>query len=231
MKLTVSIDSLYKDWFRYLDTLLSTQQISHTLFTFNHHVLFHIPDLIERLGCLRAYSARSLERKIGSYKRAIRSNNAAGINGGNHLEKESIFAFIESEEVIALQKDNTKDKSHSFRYHPSYSYDTSNKNLPQLWSPIYNTLSFETLQSLNTYLFGTDATHADLYQAMWNYYGILTSQRNPSFTNHHLCQSFECSPRLWMDSYVYTSTAYKQHDTKATRGNEYCMFDRHQPRE
>ncbi|KAI8883669.1 hypothetical protein K501DRAFT_184064, partial [Backusella circina FSU 941] len=58
------IESLIKHWFTYFDQLVTDKRISKTIFTFNHHVLCHIPYLIRKLGPLRAFSARSLERKV-----------------------------------------------------------------------------------------------------------------------------------------------------------------------
>ncbi|KAI8876095.1 hypothetical protein K501DRAFT_232612, partial [Backusella circina FSU 941] len=88
------IESLIKHWFTYLDQLVTDKRISKTIFTFNHHVRCHIPYLIRKLGPLRAFSARSLERKVGTAKRSVRSTKNAGINAGNILEKEEIFNFL-----------------------------------------------------------------------------------------------------------------------------------------
>ncbi|OAD79321.1 hypothetical protein PHYBLDRAFT_162397 [Phycomyces blakesleeanus NRRL 1555(-)] len=70
-------------WNAYLEASLAKGEVQLKLFTINQHLLQHYPAMIEAYGPPRAYSARSVERAIGEYSRAIKSNSAIGINAGN----------------------------------------------------------------------------------------------------------------------------------------------------
>ncbi|OAD71516.1 hypothetical protein PHYBLDRAFT_187581 [Phycomyces blakesleeanus NRRL 1555(-)] len=70
-------------WNAYLEASLAKGEVQLKVFTINQHLLQHYPAMIEAYGPPRAYSARSVERAIGEYSRAIKSNSAIGINAGN----------------------------------------------------------------------------------------------------------------------------------------------------
>ncbi|OAD79998.1 hypothetical protein PHYBLDRAFT_185018 [Phycomyces blakesleeanus NRRL 1555(-)] len=70
-------------WNAYLEASLAKEEVQLKVFTINQHLLQHYPAMIEAYGPPRAYSARSVERAIGEYSRAIKSNSAIGINAGN----------------------------------------------------------------------------------------------------------------------------------------------------
>ncbi|OAD74956.1 hypothetical protein PHYBLDRAFT_186588 [Phycomyces blakesleeanus NRRL 1555(-)] len=70
-------------WNAYLEASLAKGEVQLKVFTINQHLLQHYPAMIEAYGPPRAYSARSVERTIGEYSRAIKSNSAIGINAGN----------------------------------------------------------------------------------------------------------------------------------------------------
>jgi hypothetical protein len=144
--------SLYKDWFDYLDKLISTKCISKTMYTFNLHALNHIPHMIEMLGPPRCFSARTLERKIGYMKRSVRSTKSAGKNASNVLEQEQVFSFLHLAGIGGLEKPYqkmTKSKKPTFRYHPkcikgNLDYEAT-KMYPQQWSPLPPDVSFKDL--------------------------------------------------------------------------------------
>ncbi|OAD75356.1 hypothetical protein PHYBLDRAFT_186379 [Phycomyces blakesleeanus NRRL 1555(-)] len=68
---------------RVCDQAAPKGEVQLKVFTINQHLLQHYPAMIEAYGPPRAYSARSVERAIGKYSRAIKSNSAIGINAGN----------------------------------------------------------------------------------------------------------------------------------------------------
>ncbi|OAD80095.1 hypothetical protein PHYBLDRAFT_163142 [Phycomyces blakesleeanus NRRL 1555(-)] len=70
-------------WNMYLESLLTSGKIKINIFTINQHLLQHYPLMIDAYGPPRAYSARSMERAIGEYSRAIKSNSAINVNTGN----------------------------------------------------------------------------------------------------------------------------------------------------
>jgi hypothetical protein len=223
--------SLYKEWFDYLQKLLDKKLISKTLFTFNHHVLNHVPYLIEQLGCLRAFSARPLERKIGYIKRAVKSTKSAGINASNILEQEQIFSFLKMAGVMDFEEPyNTKRKNakQTFRYHPKYDPNAANtdkfKQYPQQWCPFAQDLYFHDIhinpeKKLEKY----GVTYSQLHVAMNDYLARLKGDPTAVFSQVHTNQIIQISERLWSDSMVYAGEAYKK-TQKNTRNDCYCYF-------
>ncbi|OAD78082.1 hypothetical protein PHYBLDRAFT_68415 [Phycomyces blakesleeanus NRRL 1555(-)] len=67
----------------YLKFLLTSGKIKINIFTINQHLLQHYPLIIDAYGPPHTYSARSMERAIGEYSRAIKSNSAINVNTGN----------------------------------------------------------------------------------------------------------------------------------------------------
>ncbi|OAD71608.1 hypothetical protein PHYBLDRAFT_70060 [Phycomyces blakesleeanus NRRL 1555(-)] len=70
-------------WNMYLEDLYWNDKIEIMVFTINQHLLQHYPVMISAFGPPCAYSTRSMERAIGKYSRAIKSNSAIGVNAGN----------------------------------------------------------------------------------------------------------------------------------------------------
>lgn len=220
-------------WFSYLDTLLDEDAISRTLFTFNHHVLSHLPHLIKVLGSLRAVSARSLERKIGVVKRVVKSTNKAGVNAGNELEQEDIFTFLEFAGAIdflePFQK-RTKDIAETFRYHPAADFNLPDydekKKLPQQWIPFLPSVPLvELLSSPAEVIPGTKVTFKELTTAMLTFHKRLIGNAAAAFSQHHLIQAVEFSERLWCDSIVYSTESYKDKRANSTRKDCYCFLN------
>ncbi|OAD66231.1 hypothetical protein PHYBLDRAFT_152803 [Phycomyces blakesleeanus NRRL 1555(-)] len=71
-----SIKSKLEIWNMYLESLLTSGKIKINIFTINQHLLQHYPLMIDAYGPPRAYSARSVERAIGEYSRAIKKAGA-----------------------------------------------------------------------------------------------------------------------------------------------------------
>ncbi|OAD68696.1 hypothetical protein PHYBLDRAFT_188654 [Phycomyces blakesleeanus NRRL 1555(-)] len=64
-------------WNAYLEVSLAKGEVQLKVFTINQHLLQHYPAMIEAYGPPRAYSARSVERAIGEYSRAIKTTVTA----------------------------------------------------------------------------------------------------------------------------------------------------------
>ncbi|OAD69485.1 hypothetical protein PHYBLDRAFT_188264 [Phycomyces blakesleeanus NRRL 1555(-)] len=64
-------------WNAYLEASLAKGEVQLKVFTINQHLLQHYPAMIEAYGPPRAYSARSVERAIGEYSRAIKTTVTA----------------------------------------------------------------------------------------------------------------------------------------------------------
>lgn len=220
-------------WFGYLDTLLDDDAISRTLFTFNHHALSHLPHLIKVLRSIRAVSARGLERKIGVVKRVVRSTNKAGVNAGNELDQEDVFTFLEFAGAIDFLEPfqrKTRDIADTFRYHPaahpSLPDFEEKKKLPQQWVPFLpSVLLSELLSSPAEVIQNTKVTFKELTTAMLTYLIRLTGNSAAAFSDFHKNQTVEFSERLWCDSIVYSTEAYKDKKANATRKDCYCFLN------
>ncbi|OAD73945.1 hypothetical protein PHYBLDRAFT_168367 [Phycomyces blakesleeanus NRRL 1555(-)] len=64
-------------WNAYLEASLAKGEVQLKVFTINQHLLQHYSAMIEAYGPPRAYSARSVERAIGEYSRAIKTTVTA----------------------------------------------------------------------------------------------------------------------------------------------------------
>ncbi|OAD71745.1 hypothetical protein PHYBLDRAFT_170406 [Phycomyces blakesleeanus NRRL 1555(-)] len=71
------------EWNVYLETLLAEDKVDLKVFTINQHLLQHYLDMTEAFGLPRSYSARLVEKAIGKYSNAIKSNSATRTNAGN----------------------------------------------------------------------------------------------------------------------------------------------------
>ncbi|OAD66944.1 hypothetical protein PHYBLDRAFT_151882 [Phycomyces blakesleeanus NRRL 1555(-)] len=71
-----SIKSKLEIWNMYLESLLTSGKIKINIFTINQHLLQHYPLTIDAYGPPHAYSARSVERAISEYSRAIKNSTA-----------------------------------------------------------------------------------------------------------------------------------------------------------
>jgi hypothetical protein len=187
--------------------------------------------LLRQLGSFRAASARILERRIGTVKRATRSTKCAGINAGNYLEQDQIFSFLKLAGIIDFEKpfESTKDISKTFRYHPKCVEGSLNldelKKLPQQWIPFIDTIKFKDLRAnpgtkMNKY----NVTYGEIKKAMLDYLGRLNGTFRPKFVAWHKDQFIELSERMWCDSMVYACSAYKEVDSEGFKRDGICYF-------
>ncbi|KAF7732320.1 hypothetical protein EC973_005216 [Apophysomyces ossiformis] len=91
----VAMERDMRIWHQYLLGLVEDNVLKVSAFTPNQHYLSHIPDIIRKIGLLRYFSARPLERVIGVYSRLISSTVAAGSNAGNIMVKLAMSRSIE----------------------------------------------------------------------------------------------------------------------------------------
>jgi hypothetical protein len=195
-------------------------------------VLWHIPYLISKLGNLRALSARSLERKIGTAKRSVKSTKHAGVNAGNILEKEEIFGFLSMAEIIDFSAplgSGNPNIENTFRYHPSCIEGDINyneyKNRPQQWNPFPKSVIFsDILEQPNKRMEKLNISNGEYKKAILDYLGYITGSLSPRFSHYHKHQQVDFSERLWSDSMVYCCTSYKEKCDNKTRRDDHCYF-------
>ncbi|KAI8639509.1 hypothetical protein BD408DRAFT_349757 [Parasitella parasitica] len=124
--------SHFKRWHTYLSKQVDEHNVSRSVFRPVMRYLTHIPLVVRRLGPLRAYSTRSMERSIGVFSKLIKSKRDGGKNASNLIERLAVHNFV----------DHTLDIDKSLKIiKPRACSDKSFKNLPndpngpQLWEP------------------------------------------------------------------------------------------------
>ncbi|SAM06222.1 hypothetical protein [Absidia glauca] len=82
-------------WNDFIELMQQNLIVGRNFVTPNHHYLSHVTEAIRQLGPMYSYSARSMERSIGTLKRLIRSKQDSGINGINVMLDLSALAYVE----------------------------------------------------------------------------------------------------------------------------------------
>jgi hypothetical protein len=192
---------------------IKAKRIHSGVFKPVQHYLSHIVYMIKQQGVLRAYSARSMERSIGKYKKLIKSKVDAGANAGNILERLITRNHINSQTWdVHTELDLITPRKYSestFRNNPSG--DASD---PQLWAPFSN-ISVDTLPfgvSTQTFL-----------KALLHYYRR-TEANGVNIAEIDSLNSISIAGRAWAYGNVYTSTMYKSHINEYRRGNNYVLI-------
>jgi hypothetical protein len=169
--------------------------------------------MIKQQGVLRSYSARSMERSIGRYKKLIKSKVDAGANAGNILQRITTRSHINSQAWdVETELGLIKPRSYSentFKNNPS-----GNADDPQLWAPFFE-------RSIDSLPFGISAR--DFSKALVKYYRR-TEQNGANITGIGSLDSLSIAGRAWAYNKVYTSSLYKSHINEFRRGNNYVMI-------
>ncbi|SAM02425.1 hypothetical protein [Absidia glauca] len=82
-------------WNDFIELMQQNLIVGRNFVTPNHHYLSHVTEAIRQLGPMYSYSARSMERSIGTLKRLIRSKQDSGINGINVMLDLSALAYVD----------------------------------------------------------------------------------------------------------------------------------------
>ncbi|KAF7728886.1 hypothetical protein EC973_005281 [Apophysomyces ossiformis] len=113
------IESNINTWHHFLDRLTkgADKVLDISVFTPVQHYLSHIADIIRRLGPLRYFSARSLERTIGLYSRLFSSGSHPGQNAAAIMNKLAMTRHLRiepeganSEEFLSGTDQNLDDE-------------------------------------------------------------------------------------------------------------------------
>ncbi len=177
------------------------------------HYLSHIVYMIKQQGVLRAYSARSMERSIGKYKKLIKSKVNAGANAGNILERLTTRNHINSQSwSVQTELDLLTPRSYaenSYKNNPS-----GEAGDPQLWEPFQDCLVTSLPAGVDCRFF---------LKALLKYYRR-TEVNGASIVGIDSFDSIYIAGRAWAYNNVYTSTLYKNYISERRRGNNYIMF-------
>ncbi|KAI7895629.1 uncharacterized protein EV154DRAFT_494228 [Mucor mucedo] len=179
--------------------------------------------MIRRMGPLRCYSAKSLERSIGTYKKRIRSSLHPGINAGNIMETKEIFKFFNASGIFDFSALTASPDSNekNFEQHPQ------DATYPQLWSPFDDSFT-----KVGVLLQGSsDVLICGLYctipwcRALMGCMTRLTGMRQRVVLPFHQQQHLRISTRLFHENQVYISELYKKKNRSCSRGGEFVMFE------
>lgn len=178
------------DWSSYLYKLREAELINNLFFTVNHHYLHHIPDIIRMLGPLRMYSARSMERTIGEYKRKIKSSTNPGADAANILKAhaqsrhEHTVASSKRRKQIVTPIDEGDEDS------PEYYGRMRTGNMLSSWPIVENITGFKIKERMEVFL-RTLETSANKIKVIDNL-------------------EFRFNARVWIDGTIYSSKLNKR---------------------
>lgn len=195
----------------------------------NAHYLGHIPYMIRAQGPLAAYSARSMERAIGRYKRLITARTNVGVNAGNIIDRLAISKAIKTSASGAHGEDDDADQDNADldvhinlltprRYDAGTYVNLRNDDGKgsQLWYPVLHTTITAIPSSLNI-------DKVKFVKAIQNFY----SRQYSSDLLQGLVLDDELdivvSGSAWAYNYTYRSEYYRHITGANSRGSHYVM--------
>ncbi|KAI8969555.1 hypothetical protein BDB01DRAFT_732242 [Pilobolus umbonatus] len=191
------MENCFAHWHNYLREEIKANKISVAVFRPNNHYLAHIGMITRRNGCMRVYSARSMERTIGRYSRLIKSTVFSGKNAGNIVERLATRSIVNFSMDINSLLDMLSSSS-------QYNLDH------QLWSPFSsaNLASDTHIESVPI---------ATIIKELKKYYS-----RSSSSSLHS--NTINISARALLNSRVYSSCMYRRIRREYRRGNHHVLF-------
>ncbi|KAG2193041.1 hypothetical protein INT47_009291 [Mucor saturninus] len=171
--------------------------------------------ITRKAGCMRSYSARSMERTIGKYSKLIKSKVHAGTNAGNMVERLSIRGYVNlALDTVSLLESITPIKTSLYDFIELPPTAIHNQN-HQLWSPFITitTTSSNLVESvpINTFL-----------RELKIYYGRSTRSLFASITIHNL--TIKMAARALLFSNIITSRIHRRIRAEHRRGNHFVLF-------
>ena len=167
--------------------------------------------MIKKLGPLRAYSTRSMERSIGFFSKRINSKVKPGQHASNLVERIAVQSFVEMTVDVQEQLQTIQTRPYS---NDSYINNPNDTSGAQLWEP-FRVVDLNQEAGIE----GVEAVVLEI--ALKRYYTRLTGE------SVSVIASSECtiSARLWEQSTVYSSCMYRRIKKETSRGNHYIKFN------
>lgn len=205
-------NSNLETWYTFIDGCIQDNKLVNTAYTCNMHTMSHIPRMVKKMGPLRAYSCRPMERMIGKMKRLTNARMATGINSGNILERLALFQYLEDTGIVSLESSQQRPayKDDSFAYHPS-----GQKEAPQLWDISKNAIDIrQTTNKVQGIPVAVFVEALKSYKKRLNLEGTTIAQ-----------EMVFPAKRLWADNQVICSSIYTSSNKNIKRSTEYVMFE------
>lgn len=189
---------------------IKAERLSVAVFKPNNHYLAHIAYITGQNGCMRVFSARSMERTIGRYSKLIKSKVFSGKNAGNVIERLATRSTVNFSLDICSLLDVVEPNRTSLDDCWELPETSPHNKNHQLWSPFSsaNLASDAFIESLPAQL---------IKKELSRYY---------SRTNSCSLQNMDIdiSVRALLKSHVYGSCMYRRVRNEYRRGNHYIMF-------
>lgn len=209
----------FRNWHDYLKEEISNQRLSKSVFRPVNHYLHHVPYVIRKLGPMRSYSTRPLERTIGKYSKLIKSRVESGVNASNQIERLSVRGYINTamdlnEELDVIQTRPCRESD----FIDSPSEDAGSH---QLWAPFIENLDLQSDSNDNFARFGVPVSNSAILNALTRYYARSSSGSTIEIDD----ATITVAGRAWIHSTTYSSVFNKKVINEYRRGNNYIMFE------
>lgn len=197
----------FNKWHTFLNTEIRQKRINARVFTANNHYLMHLPFLVEKMGPLKCYSCRPMERTIKKFTNLIKSTHQIGANASNVLRHQANYSKMAVRRLEATQFPESMDRPDTYRSHSSG---------VQIWSPF-------VAQSL----FGPDeeeicfgVQRSKVIDALISYYDRKDGHAVEALTSSRI----EIAGRAWKDDLVFSSIMDITLKRLKTRANSHVLF-------
>ncbi|CAO0792423.1 unnamed protein product [Mucor circinelloides] len=127
------MDSDFKIWHDYLRSEIAAGQLSERVFTINNHYLSHLKQLMMKMGPLRPYSCRPMERTIKMFTNLITSTSNPAVNASNVFRRYLDYKRFAIQTIDLKHFPAKEFDPNSYRIHPDNT--TNNHYFGELWEP------------------------------------------------------------------------------------------------
>lgn len=205
------IETYFKNWLMFLKSEVENQTIHAGVLKPTQHYLLHVVSIIRSNGPLKVYSASSMERAIGKYKKLVKSKSSVGENAANVLLRLTTRSYIcnlpwSLPEVVSLLMPRPYNDA-SYEQHPI--------ELIQLWRPFVNC----SLSNLPL-----DVPEQKFVHALSKFFARSRPADDEIFDFLPVTSIYVAS-RAWAYNKVYSSKYYAEMIHEHRRGNHYIMFE------
>ncbi|OAD71018.1 hypothetical protein PHYBLDRAFT_148233 [Phycomyces blakesleeanus NRRL 1555(-)] len=211
-ELIVEMENHFSIWHQFLQAEITKNNISISVFSPVNHYLTHIGYMTRKVGNLRVYSTRSMERTIGRYLKLIKSRVFCGKNAGNLVERLAIRGYLNCAFNIEQQLDPIKSNQTSLDDYLELPLSSPHSQNHQLWSPFDQLGYLAQFVPIPTFI-----------KELTTYY--TRSKCTFPIDLHYTLETVKLVVRAWINNHVYGSEMYKQKRSEVRRGNHYVRIN------
>ncbi|OAD75291.1 hypothetical protein PHYBLDRAFT_64218 [Phycomyces blakesleeanus NRRL 1555(-)] len=169
-----------------------------------------IVEMEKKMGNLRVYSTRSMERTIGRYSKLIKSRVFSGKNARNLVERLAIRGYLNCAFNIEQQLDLIKPYRTSLDNYLELPLPSPHNQNHQLWSPFESIPYIKEFTDLPTF-----TKELQIYYTKSN-----SHSTDPQYTMN----TIKIAACALISSHVYGSEMYRRKRSEFQRGNHYIQF-------